>query len=95
MVSLTGQKNSKVALISLGFTSTYNLYILISLGFSIFVKIISPSYTIQTLEVNLTFNHIVVFLLLELLPENIIEFLFLNSGGGSGIEPGATVLGTE
>ena len=48
----------------------------------------------HTFEENLTFNHIVVFLLFEVLGI-IIEFLFLNSGGGSGIEPGATVLGTE
>ena len=48
----------------------------------------------HTFEENLTFNHIVFFLLLEELGI-IIEFLFLSSGGGSGIEPGETVLGTE
>ena len=84
IVSFKGQKNSKVALISFGFTSTNSLYILISLGLSRLVNIISPSYTMQTLEVNLTFKYITP-----------LFFCFLLSWfGGSGIEPGNNVAGT-
>ena len=47
----------------------------------------------HTFEENFTFNHIVFFLFA--LFETGIAFLFLSSGGGSGVEPGYIVLGTE